>query len=186
MDRRKALGLAGAGALGAAALGAVAGRALDGSAGEHAAAGPGPAAAVPFYGANQAGIVTPMQDHLHFVAFDVITSKREALVEMLQNWTYAAARMTAGQEAGALGAVGGPPEAPPEDTGEALDLPAAGLTLTIGFGPTLFRDASGQDRFGLAAKAPAAPAATRPAAPAPPATIICRRENRPVIVVGPS
>jgi len=159
MDRRKALGLAGAGALGAAALGAVAGRALDGSAGEHAAAGPGPAAAVPFYGANQAGIVTPMQDHLHFVAFDVITSKREALVEMLQNWTYAAARMTAGQEAGALGAVGGPPEAPPEDTGEALDLPAAGLTLTIGFGPTLFRDASGQDRFGLAAKAPAALAA---------------------------
>jgi deferrochelatase/peroxidase EfeB len=159
MDRRKALGLAGAGALGAAALGAVAGRALDGSAGEHAAAGPGPAAAVPFYGANQAGIVTPMQDHLHFVAFDVITPKREALVEMLQNWTFAAARMTAGQEAGALGAVGGPPEAPPEDTGEALDLPAAGLTLTIGFGPTLFRDASGRDRFGLAGKTPAALAA---------------------------
>jgi deferrochelatase/peroxidase EfeB len=100
MDRRKALGLAGAGALGAAALGAVAGRALDGSAGEHAAAGPGPAAAVPFYGANQAGIVTPMQDHLHFVAFDVITTKREALVEMLQNWTFAAARMTAGPGGG--------------------------------------------------------------------------------------
>jgi len=156
MDRRKALGLAGAGALGAAALGAVAGRALDGSAATQGAAGPGPAAAVPFYGANQAGIVTPMQDHLHFVAFDVITPKREALVELLQTWTYAAARMTAGQEAGTLGAVGGPPEAPPEDTGEALDLPAAGLTLTIGFGPSLFRDAAGQDRFGLAARKPPA------------------------------
>jgi deferrochelatase/peroxidase EfeB len=158
MDRRKALGLAGAGAgaLGAAALGAVAGRALDGPAGREGVAEPGPAAALPFYGAHQAGIVTPMQDHLHFVAFDVITPKREALVEMLQSWTFAAARMTAGQEAGVSGAVGGPPWAPPEDTGEALDLPAAGLTLTIGFGSGLFRDAAGRDRFGLAARAPAA------------------------------
>jgi deferrochelatase/peroxidase EfeB len=158
MDRRKALGLAGAGAgaLGAAALGAVAGRALDGPVVSGGAAGPGPAAAVPFYGAHQAGIVTPMQDHLHFVAFDVITPDRAALTGLLQTWTYAAARMTAGQEAGALGAVGGPPEAPPEDTGEALDLPAAGLTLTIGFGPSLFRDAGGRDRFGLAARKPVA------------------------------
>jgi deferrochelatase/peroxidase EfeB len=160
MDRRKALGLAGAGALGAAALGAAAGvatdRALDGPAGREGAAEPGPAAALPFYGAHQAGIVTPMQDHLHFVAFDVITSKREALIEMLQNWTFAAARMTAGQDAGPLGALGGPPEAPPQDTGEALDLPAAGLTLTIGFGASLFRDAAGRDRFGLAARTPAA------------------------------
>jgi deferrochelatase/peroxidase EfeB len=158
MDRRKALGLAGAGAgaLGAAALGVVAGRALDGPAGREGVAEPGPAAAVPFYGAHQAGIVTPMQDHLHFVAFDVITPDRAALVEMLQSWTFAAARMAAGQEAGALGAVGGPPQAPPEDTGEALDLPAAGLTLTVGFGSSLFRDAAGRDRFGLAARAPAA------------------------------
>jgi deferrochelatase/peroxidase EfeB len=164
MDRRKALGLAGAGALGVATLGAVAGsttslatdRALDGPAGRQGAAEPGPSAALPFYGAHQAGIVTPMQDHLHFVAFDVITSKRAALVEMLQNWTFAAARMSAGEEAGPLGALGGPPEAPPEDTGEALDLPAAGLTLTIGFGANLFRDPAGSDRFGLAARTPAA------------------------------
>ena len=63
---------------------------------------------------------------------------------MLKDWTAAAARMTAGQDAGAIGAVAGIPEAPPDDTGEALGLPPSGLTLTVGFGPTLFRDATGR------------------------------------------
>ncbi len=83
-----------------------------------------PPDAVPFYGTHQAGIVTPAQDRLHFVAFDVITRDRARLVEMLQEWTAAAARMTAGHDAGAFGAVGGEPQAPPDDTGEALGLPA--------------------------------------------------------------
>ena len=111
---------------------------------------------MPFYGEHQAGIVTPAQDRLHFVAFDVITKDRDELVAMLEEWTAAAARMTAGQDAGAIGAVGGMPEAPPDDTGEALGLPPSQLTLTIGFGPTLFRDADGRDRFGLADRRPAA------------------------------
>jgi deferrochelatase/peroxidase EfeB len=64
--------------------------------------------------------------------------------------------MCQGKGAGPIGAVGGVPEAPPDDTGEALGLPPAGLTLTIGFGPSLFTDASGKDRFGIAAKRPAA------------------------------
>src|SRR5690606_38823076 len=55
-----------------------------------------------------------------------------------------------------IGAVGGIPEAPPDDTGEALGLPPAQLTLTVGFGPSLFRDARGRDRFGIAARRPAA------------------------------
>ena len=63
--------------------------------------------------------------------------------------------MTAGQAVGE-GAYGGLAEAPPDDTGEAIGLPPSGLTLTIGFGPALFRDASGKDRFGLAARKPAA------------------------------
>jgi deferrochelatase/peroxidase EfeB len=155
MDRRKALGLAGAGALGAAALGGVAGRALDAPA-RPVQTDPPSAAPVGFYGPHQAGITTAMQDHLHFVAFDVITSKRADLVRMLEAWAAATARMTAGQEATALGALSGPPQAPPEDTGEALDLPAAGLTVTVGFGATLFRDAQGRDRFGLAERSPAA------------------------------
>jgi deferrochelatase/peroxidase EfeB len=66
-------------------------------------------------------------------------------------WTQAARQLTAGLPVGATGAVGGRPEAPPDDTGEALDLPPAGLTLTIGFGPSLF-----DRRLGLAAHRPAA------------------------------
>ena len=58
------------------------------------------------------------------------------------------------RDAGGFGAVDGAPEAPPDDTGEALGLPPSGLTLTIGFGPTLFRDANRRDRFGIAAHRP--------------------------------
>ncbi|MDQ0363521.1 iron uptake transporter deferrochelatase/peroxidase subunit [Catenuloplanes indicus] len=147
MKRRNILGLAGAGAAGIAAAGAVTVRRRDEPATD-------PGAALPFYGAHQAGIVTPAQDRLHFVAFDVITRTREDLVSMLEAWTAAAARMTAGRDAGTHGAVGGVPEAPPDDTGEAIGLPASGLTLTIGFGPGLFRDADGRDRFGIADRRP--------------------------------
>ncbi|GGK15427.1 peroxidase [Pilimelia terevasa] len=112
--------------------------------------------AVAFRGAHQAGIVTAAQDRLHFAAFDVVTRDRDHLVALLRQWTAAAARMTAGQAAGGSGAVGGPAQAPPEDTGEALDLPPAQLTLTVGFGASLFRDAAGRDRFGIAAHLPPA------------------------------
>ncbi|WP_424528061.1 iron uptake transporter deferrochelatase/peroxidase subunit [Sphaerisporangium viridialbum] len=148
INRRKLFGI---GAAGVAAVGA-------GAFATHAVLeGPAPAAAasasdpVPFYGEHQAGIVTPAQDRLHFVSFDVITKKRDELVDMLQEWTAAAVRMTQGKDAGTFGAVGGAIEAPPDDTGEALGLPASGLTITIGFGASLF-----DDRFGLAGKKPAA------------------------------
>ncbi|HEY0696344.1 MAG TPA: iron uptake transporter deferrochelatase/peroxidase subunit, partial [Micromonospora sp.] len=111
---------------------------------------------VPFHGEHQAGITTAAQDRLHFVAFDVVTRDRSRLVELLREWTVAAARMTAGRDAGVIGAVNGIPEAPPDDTGEALGLPPSGLTLTVGFGPTLFRDAGGRDRFGVADRRPPA------------------------------
>jgi deferrochelatase/peroxidase EfeB len=153
MRRRRAILLAGAGVAGVA--GAAAGvdawvRADDREAGNPAAD------AVPFYGAHQAGITTAAQDRLHFVAFDVITDDRARLVGMLREWTAAAARMTAGKDAGPVGAVQGIAEAPPDDTGEALGLPPAQLTLTVGFGTSLFRDAKGRDRFGIAARRPAA------------------------------
>jgi deferrochelatase/peroxidase EfeB len=110
------------------------------------------AAAVDFYGAHQAGIVTPAQDRLHFATFDLLpTVNRDGLIRLLKEWTAAAAKMTAGQDVGEQGAVSGPDEAPPEDTGEALGLPPSRLTLTIGFGPSLFTD-----RFGLAGLRPPA------------------------------
>lgn len=102
-------------------------------------------------GGHQAGIATPAQDRLHFASFDVVTTDRAELVELLRQWTQAAARMSRGFGAGPLGPTGGSLDAPPDDTGEAIGLPPSGLTVTIGFGPSLF-----DDRFGLAALRPAA------------------------------
>ncbi|GGQ64869.1 iron uptake transporter deferrochelatase/peroxidase subunit [Couchioplanes azureus] len=154
VSRRRAIALAGVGVAGIAGAAAVGGALARGATQDEA--GNAAEGAIAFTGAHQAGILTPAQDRLHFVAFDVITKDRERLVRMLKDWTAAAARMTAGRDAGEIGAVNGIPEAPPDDTGEALGLPPSGLTLTVGFGPTLFRDGAGRDRFGIAAKRPPA------------------------------
>lgn len=151
LSRRGLFGLIGAGAAGLAVGGA--GGAVIATA---VAATPADAAGAthPFYGEHQAGITTPTQDHLHFAAFDVgDATTRDELVSLLQDWTYAAARMTQGLDVSASGAVGGSPQAPPDDTGEALGLPASSLTITFGFGPSLFEKA-GVDRFGIASRRP--------------------------------
>lgn len=151
MSRRRLLGVAGAGAA-TIGVGAAAGVLADRSLGpDPVANAAATAAAVPFHGERQAGIITPAQDRMHFVALDVRTSSREELVRLLEDWTEAAARMTRGLEAVANGAVGGPPAGAPKDTGEALGLPASALTVTIGLGPSLF-----DGRFGLASRKPAA------------------------------
>ncbi|HEY5820421.1 MAG TPA: iron uptake transporter deferrochelatase/peroxidase subunit [Propionibacteriaceae bacterium] len=154
VSRRGVLGAAGVGLAGVAA-GAAGGLALsrsDSSAPISAAAGPESYA---FYGPHQAGIVTPVQDRLHFAAFDVTTTSRDELIELLKDWTEAAARMTQGLGAGEFGPTSGSYDAPPDDTGEAIGLPPSGLTITFGFGPSLFRLA-GKDRFGIAARQPTA------------------------------
>jgi deferrochelatase/peroxidase EfeB len=154
VSRRRLLTLAGAGGVGAAA-GLTAGLlANDANGGPSARNQPDPGT-VPFYGERQAGITTPAQDRLHMAAFDVTTKDRDELIRLLKDWTEAAAAMTAGREAGATGAVNGPYDAPPEDTGEALGLGAGHLTLTFGFGPTLF-EKDGVARFGLEGRRPAA------------------------------
>lgn len=112
---------------------------------------------VPFYGTHQAGITTAVPDRLHIAAFDVTATSRDELIALLKEWTAAIASMTAGQEVGGAGAAtDGSYEAPPEDTGEALDLSASHLTVTVGFGRSLFVDAAGKDRFGLKDKLPEA------------------------------
>ncbi len=151
ISRRGLLGAAGA-AVATGVAGYAAHAVLTGEE-SHAADTTGP---VEFHGAHQAGIVTPAQDRLHFATFDVTTTKREDVIALLKEWTAAAALMTAGRDIGQYGAVNGPGEAPPEDTGEAVGLPPARLTLTIGFGPSFFVDAKGNDRFGLKGKRPAA------------------------------
>jgi deferrochelatase/peroxidase EfeB len=162
VSRRRLFGWVGAGTAGVLAAGATGGAIGRATAEGAPSSGPGPDDAVEFTGRHQAGIVTPAQDRLHFVSFDVITDDRNELVELLKAWTDAARRMTAGRDAGPVGAVDGEPHAPPDDTGEAIGLPASGLTLTIGFGPTLFETADGTDRFRLAARRPA-PLAALPA-----------------------
>ena len=46
-------------------------------------------------------------------------------------------------------------DAPPDDTGEAVGLGPSSLTITFGFGPTLFTK-DGVDRFGIASQRPEA------------------------------
>ncbi|MFE1460697.1 iron uptake transporter deferrochelatase/peroxidase subunit [Streptomyces nigra] len=151
-SRRALLGWGGAGlALGAVAAGGAVAATRAGDDAEPAGTDTG--AAIPFHGERQAGIATPVQDRLHFAAFDVRTEDRDAFVQMLKDWTEAARRMTAGQAVGD-GAYGGLAEAPPDDTGEALGLKPSRLTLTIGFGPSFF-DKFGE-RFGIADARPEA------------------------------
>ncbi|MEV5983953.1 iron uptake transporter deferrochelatase/peroxidase subunit [Streptomyces sp. NPDC052051] len=147
-SRRALIGWGGAGlALGAAVAGGAVAVARPHEAAASADSSTGGAAA--FHGAHQAGISTAVQDRLHFAAFDVKTTDRDAFIRMLKDWTEAARRMTAGRTVGE-GAYGGLAEAPPDDTGEALGLNPSRLTLTIGFGPSFF------EKFGLADKRPAA------------------------------
>ncbi|MZD10173.1 deferrochelatase/peroxidase EfeB [Streptomyces sp. SID5785] len=135
-SRRALLTVGGAGlALGAAAAGGGVALSRTGDDTLQPAADTG--GAVPFHGAHQAGIATPVQDRLHFAAFDVKTDDREEFVQLLKDWTRAAALMCAGRPVGD-GAYGGLPEAPPDDTGEALGLRPSRLTLTLGLGPSLF------------------------------------------------
>lgn len=105
---------------------------------------------VDFYGEHQAGIATPAQDRLHFAAFDITDgTKATELRDLLKEWTAASITMAGGQPIGSGAAAS--QIAPPDDTGEALDLTPANLTVTFGFGPSLF-----DDRFGLAAQQPKA------------------------------
>jgi deferrochelatase/peroxidase EfeB len=140
-----------------AAVGAAAAVAVSGGGGyvagqataDHAAEVPTPTGRVPFYDkAHQAGIATPAQDRLAFAAFDLTGFDRRPVMAMLGAWAAAAARMTEGLPIGPTETL---PQSPPIDTGEALGLPPANLTITVGFGASMF-----DDRFGLADRMPSA------------------------------
>lgn len=143
IDRRSFFGLAGAASLGAA-IGVPATLATTG---QFVALSGG--SAVNFYGEQQAGITTPVQDRLYLASFKVSDVSADKLKSTLKEMTSAAERMSRGLGAGPVGAVVGQPESPPDDTGEAIDLPAARVTFTIGFGESIF-----DNRFGFAAKKP--------------------------------
>jgi deferrochelatase/peroxidase EfeB len=145
LTRRALLTSAGAGGLAAAAgAGFAVGRDERSDDGADAAR-----QIVPFHGVHQAGIATAAQDRLHFAAFDVEDGLRaDDLRDLLRAWSGAAERMTTGRP---VGDVADEPLAPPLDTGEAMGLTPARLTVTFGLGPALF-----DERFGLADRRPAA------------------------------
>jgi deferrochelatase/peroxidase EfeB len=107
-----------------------------------------PHGAVSPFGIHQAGIATPAPEHLQLAAFDLVAgTTRAQLIELLQEWQNAISLLTRGLP---LPDAALPDEAP-ADTGEALSQRADHLTITIGFGTSLF-----DDRFGLASQRPAA------------------------------
>ncbi|GCB52104.1 iron uptake transporter deferrochelatase/peroxidase subunit [Streptomyces sp. NL15-2K] len=143
-------------AVGAAGAAGFAGAELTGS--DSAAAAEGDTAAatgpVPFHGVHQAGVTTPQQTAAAFVSFDVIAENRAELADLLRTLTTRARFLTTGGAPDDLG-VG----APPSDNGIlGPDIPADGLTVTVGLGASLFNDRDGRDgrgdRYGLSAAKP--------------------------------
>ena len=140
--------LASATATAAAALPAL-GRAANATPGAGAAT---TRAIEPFWGRHQGGIATPQQRHCYFMAFELATAERADVVTLLRSWTGAAAALTSV-------AAQPDPNADPDQTaaesGATVGLTPARLTVTFGFGPSLFTK-DGVDRYGLADRRPAA------------------------------
>lgn len=108
--------------------------------------------AVAFYGPHQAGIATPPPEFMSFAAFDLESDSADDLRALLREWTAVAATLTRGR---AYRPTAESPELAPSDPGEAVGLGPAKLTITIGFGPSLFGP-RGRDRLGLGPRKPAA------------------------------
>ncbi|MFI6447279.1 iron uptake transporter deferrochelatase/peroxidase subunit [Kitasatospora sp. NPDC050543] len=144
LSRRALLGSAGAGLVAGAAAGVAGGAVLSRSAPHPGAAPPrsgGPASPgagrVPFHGPRQAGILDPQQARVHLAAFDLAAGvSRDGLRELLKRWSRTAARLAAGEPAEAA------------ENQIALDAGPCSLTVTFGFGATLF------DRAGLTDRRP--------------------------------
>lgn len=152
IPRRRLFALGGAaGALGIAGVG---GGAIGyGIRGSHEDTRSSTQLSYPFRQDVQQGILTPAQDNMYTAAYDIIDEDIDSLTFLLEDWTVAAEQMAAGD------LVGGQPDAnaefPSKDSGEVWGYPPSGLTITFGFGRTLFESTSGKDRFGLKSKMPA-------------------------------
>jgi deferrochelatase/peroxidase EfeB len=148
---------------GLVAGGAVVGGAVGATATAAVTTSPPPASSTePFYGRRQSGIITDTQQHTVLAAFDLNTTSRQHVAEVLQRWSDLAAQLTQGQSAtiplyepaDAVGAYADTTQK--STTSDSLEAWQAGpnrLTITIGFGRGLFLS-TGTDRFNLAAKMP--------------------------------
>ncbi|MBP3223254.1 MAG: Dyp-type peroxidase [Actinomycetaceae bacterium] len=101
----------------------------------------------PFRGEHQSGILTPAQQQMYTMAFDVAERMTLSRLQTLfQDWTQAAEAMCKGEPVESMTNLDG--MGVPKDTGETYDSGAAGLTITFGVGATFF-EKNGEDRFGL-------------------------------------
>ena len=119
----------------------------------------------PFYGAHQSGILTDTQRQVVLASFDLTTDNRADLIALLKAWTRLGAELAQGQSVtvpiyspsnGASSdayadATGG---STTDDSLEAYGLDASRLTLTVGFGRSLFTAADGSSRFGIGKQLP--------------------------------
>jgi deferrochelatase/peroxidase EfeB len=146
--------------------GVVGGGVVGGFAGNAMAATPDPqAAAEPFQGTHQAGVVTDTQRQAVLAAFDLTSGDRADLITLLKAWTQLSTSLTNGESvtipiytpSGAsdtdayADATGG---STTDDSFEAYGLGPNRLTVTIGFGRSLFVTADGEDRFGISKQLP--------------------------------
>jgi deferrochelatase/peroxidase EfeB len=107
------------------------------------------AQAHPFYGhAEQAGVKTPQQRFAFYMTFDLTSPLRFDLQVLLARWSGAIAQLMKGQTIGQVEPLG--TDAVGFDTGEALNLGPASLTVTVGLGSKVFSES-----YGLADKKPA-------------------------------
>jgi len=159
---RRALLLRGGLAVG---VGAVAGGLATGFAERSASASETSlATSEPFWGAHQSGVVTNTQQHTVLAAFDLNTSTKADVASLLKSWTKLGAQIAAGQSvtvpiytsASADAYADATDASTTDDSFEAYGLGPARLTLTIGFGRSLFVDSSGKDRFGISQQLPPA------------------------------
>jgi len=106
------------------------------------------AASHEFYtGDHQSGVETPPQRHCLVMTFDLTTTNASDLQVLLARWSAAIAQLMAGRPVGTIEPARDTAVA--QDTGEALDLGPASLTVTVGLGPGVF-----DKRFGLAGRRP--------------------------------
>ncbi len=99
-----------------------------------------------FYGNGpQAGIATPPQRYIMFMTFDLTTSNPRDLQVLLARWSSAIAQLMKGETIGQVEPVRD--SGVGMDTGEAMDLGPASLTVTVGLGPRVFGDTFGLAKF---------------------------------------
>ena len=136
--RGAAVGAAGAVAVGAGVAGGAVAMADDGTS-------TGSGRVIPFHGVNQSGILTKPQAYATFVSFNATAGNRAELIDLFKTITTRARFLTDGGTPADLGLA-----SPPSDS-ETLgpEVPADGLTITVGVGSSLF-----DSRYGLTSRKP--------------------------------